>query len=309
MCGSMANEHFFHPQTSKLFKKLEELCRRSNVSRSQAFEDWLTAMVCALAAETKEEEYLAMVARQTRGKPGQRGIDLLGQMFAELVLAMEKDDGDVLGDLFEGAITHGENGQYLTPETIASCMARLCVDANAGSTNDAPLSVNDPCCGTGRLLLEAAKINPRVELIGQDVDPRCVKITAINLGLRSRYGWVICGNSLSCDIQFAYRIGSFFHETPHGLRRGVIRDAPIETTPIAALAHDVRRDVREFLGGQEKAGESAASERSRIIEVPPWLSRLESSVAAQAVDAASRGQGAEPPTSPVAEVRKQQTLF
>jgi len=53
MCDSMAKEHFFHPQTPKLFKKLEDLSRRSGISRGQAFEDWLTAMVCALAAETK----------------------------------------------------------------------------------------------------------------------------------------------------------------------------------------------------------------------------------------------------------------
>jgi len=172
MCESMAKERFFHPQTPKLLKKLEELSRRSGVSRGQAFEDWLTAMVCALAAETKEDEYLAMVERHTRGQSGQRGIDLISQMFAELVCMMDDSDGDILGDLFESAITHGENGQYLTPETVASCMARLSLDADSRPASDAPIYVNDPCCGTGRMLLEAAKVNPHVELVGQDVDPR-----------------------------------------------------------------------------------------------------------------------------------------
>ena len=56
----MAKEQFLYPETQPLFKKLEELSQRSSVSRGQAFEDFLTAMVCALAAETKEAEYMAM---------------------------------------------------------------------------------------------------------------------------------------------------------------------------------------------------------------------------------------------------------
>ena len=70
-----------------------------------AFEDWLTAMVIALAAETKEGEYLAMVGRHKNGKSGKRGVDLMGQMFGELVAAMDKTDVDVLGDLFQGSVT------------------------------------------------------------------------------------------------------------------------------------------------------------------------------------------------------------
>lgn len=120
VCCSMAREHFFHAETPALLKKLEELADRSHLSRGQAFEDWLTAMVCTLAAETKEAEYLAMVERHKEGKPGRRGVDLIGAMFAELVFAMEKNEGDVLGDLFEGAISYGENGLFLTPEAVCS---------------------------------------------------------------------------------------------------------------------------------------------------------------------------------------------
>ena len=64
----LAREQFSHPATPSLFKKLEQLSHRSGVSRGVAFEDWLTAMVCALAAETKEGDYLAMVERHKAGK-------------------------------------------------------------------------------------------------------------------------------------------------------------------------------------------------------------------------------------------------
>ena len=86
----VARENFFHPASQSLFKKLEQLSQRSGVSRGVAFEDWLTAMVCALAAETKEGEYLGIIARHKAGKQGHRGADLMGQMFGELVNAMRK---------------------------------------------------------------------------------------------------------------------------------------------------------------------------------------------------------------------------
>lgn len=270
----MAKEQFAYPASEHLFKQLEHLSQHSGVSRAAAFEDWLTAMVCALAAETKEWEYLAMVERHKAGKAGRRGVDLMGQMFGQLVNAMTESDADVLGDLFQGSITYGENGAYFTPESVTKLLAQMSIDPDARPENGKPILVNDPCCGTGRMLLEASNINPYVELVGQDIDARCTKITAINLGLRGRYGWVLCGNSLSGDTKFAYRIGSFYHESPNGRRRGVIRDVPPEQTPVPVLASRTRRQATDLLA--EAAAEDPSSQTApTIIEVPTWLARYE----------------------------------
>jgi hypothetical protein len=255
---------------------LEYLSQRSGVSRGVAFEDWLTAMVCALAAETKEAEYLAMIERHKAGKAGKRGCDLMGQMFGELVAAMDKTDADIIGDLFVGAISYGEAGQYFTPESLTKLMAQMTVDPDARPESGRPIYVNDPCCGTGRMLLEASTINPQVELVGQDVDPRCARMTAINLGLRGRYGWVVCGNSLTGDTSFAYRVGSFFHETPNGPRRGVIRDVPPEATPVPVIASRLRSKTAELLGEESTELPAAAAPLPTIIEVPRWLAKIES---------------------------------
>ena len=271
----MAKEQFHYPATPPLFKKLEQLSQRSSVSRGQAFEDWLTAMVCALAAETKEDEYMAMIERHKNGKRGRRGADLIPEMFAELVNAMSETDADILGDLFQGSITYGEAGQYFTPESITKLMAELSVDPDARPTNNRPLYITDPACGTGRMLLEASNINPHAELVGQDIDSRCVKITAINLGLRSRYGWVVCGNTLSGETQFAYRIGSFFNESPHGTMRGVIRDVPPEATPVPIIASRLRRDAQDLFEQPETDETPTVLPLPAIIEVPKWLARLE----------------------------------
>jgi hypothetical protein len=232
-------------------------------------------------------------------------------MFHELVDTMTASDADILGDLFQGAITYGEAGQYFSPECIARLLAAMSVDPDARPSADRPLLISDPCCGTGRMLLEASKINPHAELVAQDIDSRCAKITAINMGLRGSYGWVICGNSLSAETTFAYRIGSFFHETPRGLRRGVIRDVPPTSTSVAAVAHGMRRGAKDLLDQAPEDGVLADSPSPTIVAVPRWLARLEPKLTAL-----DRGQGdpTEPSTddlseTPEAPPRVQQRLF
>ncbi len=287
------------------------------MSRGQAFEDWLTAMVAALAAETKEDEYLAMIERHKAGKKGQRGADLMPIMFAELVNAMSDSDADILGDLFQGSITYGEAGQYLTPEAVSKLMAEMSVDPEARPAPGQSLYINDCCCGTGRMLLEASNLNPYAELVGQDIDARCVKISAINLGLRGRYGFVVCGNTLSGETQFAYRIGSFFHEGPNGRRRGVIRDIAPEDTPVPVIASRLRAETKDLfdqppVDDAQEGDSGSALTLPAIIEVPQWLARLEPRLAA--LDAPGNDEDVverkEPP-KPGADAPppKQQSLF
>jgi len=198
----VAREFFAYDGTRELFKDLERLSHRSGVSRNQAFEDWLTAMTCALGRPLMEDEYLAMVERHKEGAKRNRGIDLMPQMFAKLTNIMEDTRDDILGDLYQGAITYGEAGQYMTPMPIAQLMARL--------TGDRGVTVYDPCCGSGRMLLAAANEN-RARLlrvfIGQDVDLRCVKMTTLNLALHNLTGYVIWGNTLAVESKRVYETG------------------------------------------------------------------------------------------------------
>jgi hypothetical protein len=119
-----------------------------------------------------------------------------------------EDTRDYLGDLFQGAITHGQGGQFFTPESLSELMAQLTADQEQPASN-----VIDPCCGSGRLLLSAAKHHRGAELVGQDIDLRCVRMTAINLALRNLYGYVLWGNSLRVEAKRGYRTGFNLHGT------------------------------------------------------------------------------------------------
>ena len=78
--------------------------------------------------------------------------------------------------------------------------------------------VGDPACGSGRMLLAVAEIQPHWHFVGQDVDLRCVRMCAINLALRNLSGYVIHGNSLTDERRHVYRTGfdlvGFISEVP-----------------------------------------------------------------------------------------------
>ena len=202
----MAKEQFFHSESANILKTLDEAARRSGVSRGQVFEDFLHMSLCSLSGGQMEDQYMATVKKHSEGKKGKRSCDAIAQAFAMLVEAMEKTRQDILGDLFQGGITYGEAGQFLTPEPVCQIMARMTVDA-AEVEEGQKKSVCDPCCGSGRMLLAVADIQPHWEFVGQDIDLRCVRMTTINMALRNLYGHVIWGNSLSTEKRLVYRTG------------------------------------------------------------------------------------------------------
>ena len=227
-----------------LVRLLDQIGQRSGVSRGQAFEDNLHAMVCALSGGAMEDEYVQLAKRHSRGKRGQRGIDLFAQFFGELVSLMEDNPSEIkdpLGDLFEQAITYGEAGQFLSPMSLCRLMARLELQDVPADLGRRP-SIADCCCGSGRMLLAAAEVRRDAEFHGQDVDLRCVRMTALNLALRNLRGIVIWGNTLAVENRLAYQTGF------NG--RGLIRLVPPAAMPadITAVKQSGRKRATRRAG-------------------------------------------------------------
>ena len=221
----MARNDFLIPESQRVWRHVETAAVRSHHDTRRAFEDFLSMTVCALSGGRMEERYLEIAKSYGEKEQGKRAIDAFPQALAALVCAMEDTRRDILGDIFQGAITHGQNGQFFTPESVCELMTRL--TANPDASN-----VLDCCCGSGRLLLAAADVNPYAELIGWDIDERCAQITAINLALRNRYGWAIHGDSLSQKQWRIYRTGFD--------GRGVIAEVALPESP-----EPIKRIVRE----------------------------------------------------------------
>lgn len=104
--------------------------------------------------------------------------------------------------------TYGEYGQFVTPEPVCQMMARMTVgEVEEAGDCTLPKRVLDPACGSGRMLLGVAELQPQWELFGQDIDFRCVRMTAINLALRNLYGYVLWGDTLRDEVKLIYRTG------------------------------------------------------------------------------------------------------
>ncbi len=114
----------------------------------------------------------------------------LGEALAMLVLEAERSYYDVLGPVY---MRLGQSeprlGQFFTPWPVAVMMARL----NIGTVlpEIRPISILDPCCGSGVMLMAACEVarslglDPRrdLALYGQDIDLVCVKMARANFWL------------------------------------------------------------------------------------------------------------------------------
>jgi type I restriction-modification system DNA methylase subunit len=108
---------------------------------------------------------------------------------------------DPLGELYMQAISNGHNGQYFSPEPICDMMAAISV----GQPTDGE-TVADCACGSGRMLLSAAKINRHLKLYGADLDITCCKMALLNMLLNSLQGEIAHMNSLSNDFYRGYKV-------------------------------------------------------------------------------------------------------
>ena len=124
------------------------------------------------------------------------------------------DDGgrgfrDALGDLFMNLVSHGRNGQYFTPDNICEMMSSIVIPTLKDNQ-----SILDPACGSGRMLLGAAKQNRNAFFFGCDIDTTCCKMAVINLLANSLQGEIALMDSLAMEYTKSWRV-SF--RTVHGM--------------------------------------------------------------------------------------------
>lgn len=154
-----------------------------------------------------------VLAEQLKKKYDQ-DYPLLGKMFVAWIHVMDEritEDVqwfDALGTLYEYIASQSKKswlGQFFTPGSVCDIMTRLA---------DRPLiepnpKVNDCACGSGRLLLSFNAIHPGSRLYGEDLDPICAKMTALNMAIHGCQGQATCMDSLSQKWHFCYEVNPY----------------------------------------------------------------------------------------------------
>lgn len=174
-------------------------------SRNQVFTDWLDLMLAGL--ERDDEAY------QKACQPyDEAAITEFATAFSELQVAMSEENHELLGVIYEH-LGQGIDalGQHFTPHNVCTAKAKMAGIVEDDATDDEPTSIADPACGSGRLLVAAAKAVPEdrdAVFHGTDKDPTCAKMTALNFTFFNMDGVVIHGDALTSDAYKGWKTRS-----------------------------------------------------------------------------------------------------
>lgn len=155
--------------------------------------------------ESREKMY-----QDRAGKYSKKEMAVFSQMLAEVVLDMERNpDQDYLGELFMSLDLGNEwKGQFFTPYSVCRAMAAITYhkDLEANIAEKGWVSVSDPACGAGALLIAFANECRRpghdvnyqtsVLFVAQDIDFLAGCMCYIQLSLMGCPGYVVIDDSL-----------------------------------------------------------------------------------------------------------------
>ena len=185
-----------------------ETIEHRGFGRYDVFRDWIDLMLSALQRD--DDAYLDTLGRYDRDgnrDRGERVPDLFATAFSELMATMDETNRDVLGVAYkEFGMQTDAFGQHFTPHNVAATMAEVQTVTNENGTQEDPVTIADPACGSGRMLVLAARQQDAPTIcFGQDKDLVCAQMAALNLCFFNIDGAVVCGDSLGMTKRRAWK--------------------------------------------------------------------------------------------------------
>ena len=179
-------------------------------SPHQVFSDWVEMYAISISnactllnsklKQNREQKYLEIIKKYKEVEQN-RFPELCGM----LVLALEHDMADVLGNVYMGLESGSKHtGQFFTPNHISRLTARLMPPV---TDTDGIIRFTEPTCGSGGMIIAYAKslseqgvnYQKKLEVIAQDIDYRCVHMCYVQLSLLGIKATVIRQNTLTLE--------------------------------------------------------------------------------------------------------------
>jgi len=156
--------------------------------------------------EKREQEYLAVISRYKKEEQ-----EFFPQMIGMATLALDENpEQDFLGEMYMILnLNQHQKGQFFTPYHNCVLMAEIqTMDLSADSIalqKKGYLSVNDPACGAGAMLIAFANVadkkgldyQKQVLFVAQDIDRTAALMCYVQLSLLGCQAIVIVGDSLA----------------------------------------------------------------------------------------------------------------
>lgn len=192
------------PAWASFTKLFRETARHRH--RYEVFRDFVTMADITMhnrvnLVDTLEAEYLATIGRYERAD-----IDRFPKLLDELIAILESEPWDALGQLYmELGIQSEHVGQFFTPPEVSELMARLTYGEAIASIKEPFVTVQEPACGAGGMILAFTKVlieaghNPAEKMWAhcQDIDRTAALMCYLQLALWNIPGVVIVGNTLT----------------------------------------------------------------------------------------------------------------
>lgn len=175
-----------------LEKRLREFTYQNGMEISRVFQDWLRFIIGNFTLNPEPDPSWRYAKEQNL---------FFHQMMCEWFQIMNRQVGklgwyDALGELYMSLIASSSHaqftGQFFTPMNMSDMMSLM---LNAG--NKIGELINDPTCGSGRLLLAGHAHSPGNYLVGEDLELTCCLMTVCNFIIHGGVGVVIWHNSLN----------------------------------------------------------------------------------------------------------------
>ena len=199
----------------KFIDSFDQLCNRHH--SWQVWQDFVNLSACAIANavdrrpdvwKAREDSYMATVKRYSKEE-----LNIITELLGIATLALDENPAqDFLGKLYmQLDFGSGWHGQFFTPWHIAELMAKMQMGDGVKEqiASEGYISVNDPCCGAGCMLMAFANVckndmninyQQSVLFVGQDIDEVVAKMCYIQISLLGCPGYVVIGNSLSDPV-------------------------------------------------------------------------------------------------------------
>ncbi len=179
-------------------------------SPHQVFSDWVEMYAISISnacillnsklKQAREQKYLEIMKKYKELEQNK-----FHELCGMLVLALEQDMVDVLGNVYMGLESGSKHtGQFFTPNHISRLTARLMPPV---VDKDGIIRFTEPTCGSGGMIIAYAKAlfeqgvnyQKKLEVIAQDIDYRCVHMCYVQLSLIGIKATVIRQNTLTLE--------------------------------------------------------------------------------------------------------------
>jgi len=194
-------------QYDKSQRKIKKIIKEMSgkYRQYQIFRDFIVLSACTISNSVDKQQWQARekMYMDTIKKYTKEEADKFAKMLALMTLAYESKFGDFIGELYMTMeFGNDDAGQFFTPYHVSQLMAEL----NGYNVNgQGTITLNDPACGSGGLIVAYAEAIHRQELNYQtmmrvtcnDIDFDVVKMCYVQLSLLGIDAVVMQGDTMT----------------------------------------------------------------------------------------------------------------